>query len=35
LALLAAANPNSVLNAQEIEAFSQVQAVHYPAVASS
>jgi len=35
LALLAAANPNSVLNAQEIEAFSQVQTVHYPAVASS
>ena len=35
LALLAAANPNSVLNAQEIEAFSQVQTVRYPAVASS
>ena len=35
LALLAAANPNSVLNAQEIEAFSQVQTVRNPAVASS
>ena len=35
LALLAAANPNSVLNAQEIEAFSQVQTVRNRAVASS
>ena len=30
LALLAVANPNSVLNAQEIEAFSQVQTVRIP-----
>ncbi len=35
LALLAAANPNSVLNAQEIEAFSQVQTMRNRAVASS
>ena len=35
LALLAAANPNSVLNAQEIVAFPQVQTVRNPAVASS
>jgi hypothetical protein len=35
LALPAAANPNSVLNAQEIEAFPQVQTVRNPAVASS
>ena len=35
LALLVAANPNSVLNAQEIRAFSQVQTVLNPAVASS
>ena len=35
LALLAAANPNSVLNAKEIEAFSQVQTVLNSAVASS
>ena len=34
-AFLAAANPNSVLNAQEIEAFSQVQTVRNSAVASS
>ena len=35
LALLAAANPNSGLTAQEIEAFSQVQTVRNPPVASS
>jgi len=35
LALWAAANPNSVLNAQKIEASSQVQTVRNPPVASS